>query len=152
MFIRSGTGDDQVRRVTGYIGSTKVATVDRAWGTNPDATSGYVMLPAQVFSDTELETMVKGQADQALVDYDVATVGDVPTAAEVVTALMAHITDGTLTYQTVLQAILAATAGKTSGGATLNPIFRDSGDSLDRIDATVDTSGNRTVVTITPDP
>lgn len=46
VFIRAGTGSDQARMVTGYVGSTKVATVSHAWQTNPDATSVYSMLPA----------------------------------------------------------------------------------------------------------
>lgn len=46
VFIRSGTGEDQVRRVTDYNGTTKVATVSPAWGTQPDTTSAYVMLAA----------------------------------------------------------------------------------------------------------
>jgi hypothetical protein len=45
IFIRSGTGDDQRRFVVSYNGTTKVATVHKAWGTIPDTTSGYVMLP-----------------------------------------------------------------------------------------------------------
>jgi len=45
VFIRSGTGEDQVRIVTAYNGATKVATVESAWDVTPDATSGYVMLP-----------------------------------------------------------------------------------------------------------
>lgn len=45
VFIRSGTGQDQARRVTAYNGTTKVATVNRAWDITPDTTSAYVMLP-----------------------------------------------------------------------------------------------------------
>jgi hypothetical protein len=45
VFIRSGKGADQVRRVTNYAGSTKVATIDVAWDVTPDSTSAYVMLP-----------------------------------------------------------------------------------------------------------
>lgn len=41
----------------------------------------------------------------------------------------------------------AANAGKLSGAATTNVKIRDLADSLDRIDATVDASGNRTAVT-----
>jgi hypothetical protein len=44
VFIVSGTGQDQKRAVTDYDGTTKVATV-KAWQTNPDATSIYIMLP-----------------------------------------------------------------------------------------------------------
>lgn len=32
---------NQIRKVTDYVGATKVATVASAWGTNPDATSTY---------------------------------------------------------------------------------------------------------------
>jgi hypothetical protein len=42
--VQSGTGAGQTRVITGYVGSTKVATVDRAWTTNPDNTSVYSVL------------------------------------------------------------------------------------------------------------
>lgn len=43
IFVASGTGALQERTVIDYVGSTKVATVDRAWLTNPDATSVFVI-------------------------------------------------------------------------------------------------------------
>lgn len=53
--ITSGTGSGQARRITGYVGSTKVATVERAWATNPDATSVYgVMADVGPAVDTNL--------------------------------------------------------------------------------------------------
>jgi hypothetical protein len=45
VFIRSGTGEDQVGIVTAYNGTTKVATIDGTWAVTPDTTSGYVLLP-----------------------------------------------------------------------------------------------------------
>jgi len=42
--ITGGTGAGQTRQITGYVGSTKVATVDTAWATNPDGTSTYTIL------------------------------------------------------------------------------------------------------------
>lgn len=39
--ILSGTGAGQIRYISDYVGSTKVATVSAAWGTNPDATSVF---------------------------------------------------------------------------------------------------------------
>jgi hypothetical protein len=45
IFIRSGTGEDQVKRIASYNGTTKVATIGGEWQTIPDNTSGYVMLP-----------------------------------------------------------------------------------------------------------
>lgn len=39
--ITSGTGSGQVRRITDYVGASKVATVDSNWTTTPDNTSVY---------------------------------------------------------------------------------------------------------------
>ncbi len=44
VLITGGTGAGQVRFITAYLGSTKVATV-AAWATNPDNTSVFVILP-----------------------------------------------------------------------------------------------------------
>jgi hypothetical protein len=41
--IISGTGAGQVNQITGYVGSTKVATMANNWTTNPDSTSVYVV-------------------------------------------------------------------------------------------------------------
>lgn len=48
VFIRSGYGEDQACRITGYNGTTKVATIARNWGTIPNSTSAYVILPTGV--------------------------------------------------------------------------------------------------------
>lgn len=39
--ITGGTGAGQTRKITGYVGATRVATVDAAWATQPDETSTY---------------------------------------------------------------------------------------------------------------
>lgn len=46
--IVSGTGAEQVRRVNGYVGSTKVLTISPNWKTNPDNTSKFVLLGCDV--------------------------------------------------------------------------------------------------------
>lgn len=43
VFIRSGAGQDQVKTVTGYTGSSKVAVIEGTWYSNPDDTSVYCM-------------------------------------------------------------------------------------------------------------
>lgn len=43
--ILSGTGSGQTREITAYNGTSKAATVDSAWGVNPDATSAYAVIP-----------------------------------------------------------------------------------------------------------
>lgn len=42
--LRSGTGAPQVRIVESYVGSSKVATVNRPWQVNPDNTSVFSVL------------------------------------------------------------------------------------------------------------
>lgn len=77
--ITTGTGAGQVRYIQDYVGATKVATVSRAWATNPDATSGYIFVPAG-----ELDRIVESQgsynAQQVLSILLSATAGTSPTA------------------------------------------------------------------------
>ena len=40
----SGTGSGQKRQITGFNTTTKVATVDSAWSTNPNSTTGYLIV------------------------------------------------------------------------------------------------------------
>lgn len=63
VFIRSGTGQDQTRTVNAYNTTTKVATVNRAWDTNPDTTSGYVMLPDRNSLETDQLSEITGASD-----------------------------------------------------------------------------------------
>jgi hypothetical protein len=44
IYISGSTGGGQVRVITDYVGSTKTATV-AAWGTNPDSSDTYEILP-----------------------------------------------------------------------------------------------------------
>lgn len=46
--IYGGTGEGQSRKITGYVGSTKVATVDSAWAVNPDSSSTYFVIGRSV--------------------------------------------------------------------------------------------------------
>jgi hypothetical protein len=45
--ITGGTGEGQARAIQDYNSSTKVATVDSSWDTNPDATSTYLVVDSQ---------------------------------------------------------------------------------------------------------
>jgi len=68
IFIRSGTGDDQVRRIIDYNGTTKVATVS-AWDVTPDSTSAYVMLAS---SETTVDDIVDAVWDEAMAGHTTA--------------------------------------------------------------------------------
>jgi hypothetical protein len=67
--ITSGTGSGQVRRITDYVGSTKVATVDSAWTTTPDNTSVYRV---GVFDDSSVGQylLADPQGRARIVEYE----------------------------------------------------------------------------------
>ena len=79
-FVRviSGTGSDQTRIISDYVGSTTVATVSVAWGTPPDGTSVYVVVPGgDIVSEPTVPLTITSQDvyDQ-LTLYDVVAVAD----------------------------------------------------------------------------
>jgi len=60
VFIRSGTGQDQVALIEDYVGSTKVATIrtrtsNGQWATTPDTTSAYVIVPNLTWTINEIQ-------------------------------------------------------------------------------------------------
>ena len=74
------------------------------------------------------------------------------TLSDEIAAKMAssEVIEGTYTLKDAIRIILAFAAGKVSGGGTASIKFRSTGDDVDRIQATVDSSGNRTAVTLNP--
>ncbi len=53
IFIQNGTGAKQARIITAYDGTTKVATVNRPWATNPAVGSGYRIIPFETIPASE---------------------------------------------------------------------------------------------------
>lgn len=70
--ITGGTGSGQTRRITDYVGSTKVATVDEDWDTQPDATSTYSI---QSFSENLVDQYINisPQGRVRVIEYVSAT-------------------------------------------------------------------------------
>lgn len=68
VFITGGTGVGQVRMISDYVGSTKVASIVPNWATNPDATSVFIVLPGarsdiHMVRGSALNTLVGGRMD-----------------------------------------------------------------------------------------
>jgi hypothetical protein len=70
-------------------------------------------------------------------------------AADAVDEILDEVVEGTVTVRQALRVFLAALGGKLSGAGTTTVTIRDTTDSTDRIVATVDSSGNRSAVTLT---
>lgn len=45
IYLVSGTGADQIRRVINYVGASRTAHLQIPWSIIPDSTSGYIMIP-----------------------------------------------------------------------------------------------------------
>jgi hypothetical protein len=67
-----------VRVISDYVGATKVATVSKSWKTNPDATTGYVLIPAGSALDTICEDQGSYTAQQILSVVLAAVAGESP--------------------------------------------------------------------------
>lgn len=61
---------------------------------------------------------------------------------------LSQLLEGVHTVGDGLRIMLAALAGKSTGGGTFTNRFRDVADSKNRIDATVDANGNRSAISI----
>lgn len=127
LLIVSGTGVGQCRRITGYVGSTKVATVTPAWATNPVAGSTF-----RIVSDSPSSL----------------TVSERDSVADALLDRSNGIATG-LTPRSALKVATAAAGGKISGATGLagTIVVRNAvADSKNVITATVDANGNRTAV------
>lgn len=69
VFIRSGTGEDQARRIIDYDGSTHIATVSPAWDVTPDTTSAGAILPTAVLTNDYLGAAVWTYATRTLTSF-----------------------------------------------------------------------------------
>jgi hypothetical protein len=70
------------------------------------------------------------------------------TPALMATAVLAGVVEGSVSVQAALRLMLAVLAGEVSGAPSGPIVFRDTGDTTNRVTATIDAHGNRTDVTL----
>jgi len=104
--------------------------------------------------DLLLDSVITNLATVAgYVDTEVGaikTVTDTLTLAAIADAVHDEVTETGVTLRQSVRLMLAALAGKSSGGGTNDIRFRNQADNTDRIRATVDANGNRTAVATDP--
>ncbi len=71
VIITGGTGQREHNIITVYDGSTKIATLSKAWTVTPDDTSEYEILPANVDLQTWDHNAVTGDGDWSELQTDV---------------------------------------------------------------------------------
>lgn len=124
---------------------------------------GYVVAEFSIQNRTALRPTTKGRTldvsaggeagvDWANVGSPTTSVGLTGTTLKLTSAgideILDEVIEGSYTMRQYLRLFAAALAGKISGAATTTFTIRDTGDSTDRVVATVDGDGNRTAVVI----
>lgn len=97
-----------------------------------------------LLADSKMPAQVKGM------DANVLTASALATDAgeEIADAVADEVYEGALTLRHMMKIIMAVLAGKSSGGGTVTIKFRDTGDTKDRVTATVEADGDRTAMTL----
>lgn len=142
--IVSGTGSGQAKRITAYT-SGRVATVDSAWATNPDATSVYVVRYDQ---ETDAGALTLGTDSITAASVSAAA------AAKIATAVGARIiepgTTGNMTADDSIRfqnAMLGSAPVDWSADAVVIPIKSIDG-SKTRVEVVTDTDGRASTETV----
>jgi hypothetical protein len=78
--ITAGTGTGQTRTITDYVGTTRIATVDSTWGTNPDNTSVFIIydiaIMAEAFPLLKQGNLASGQSKDVIVSFELKDEGE----------------------------------------------------------------------------
>jgi hypothetical protein len=82
--IVSGTGAGQTRSIVNYVGSTRVATIEREWTTNPDNTSVFEIVGADNLLIVEENVAQAGGASTITLASDAIATDDIYTGSSLV--------------------------------------------------------------------
>jgi spore maturation protein SpmB len=136
--ITSGSGANQARIITAYNGSTKVATIDRAWDVALVITAGPTRSIFAVFPQGLNQPLTSAQTTAA-----------VPTTAQIATEIFdTQTVEAGMTFRGALRLMGAVLMGRRSGTGSGTEVFNAAvTNAKARVTATIDGSGNRTNVT-----
>ena len=104
-------------------------------------------LPADPADDSDIDAQLATIA--GYIDAEIAAikaVTDTLSLAAIADAVHDEVTEGTTTLRQAIRLLLSHHTGKSSGGGTNTLVYRDIGDSKDRLTYTVDADGNRSAV------
>lgn len=154
IYLTGGTGAGQARICSAYNGTTKVATVSVNWATNPSSDTTFAIIPLAAISSNLV--LVNGddpseytfKADMVAVDGGGFDSSQPQFGVNLVTVNGSNI-DGKSPLQ-ALRYIAAACAGIVSGAGTATETLLGLDGVTERLEATVDASGNRTAITYDP--
>lgn len=132
--VGSVTGD--VGNVTGSVGSVTGNVGGNVAGSVGSVAAGGIAAASFAAGAINAAAIATGAIDADAL------------AADAVDEILDEVVEGSYTVRQYLRLFAAALTGLTSGGGTATLVFRDTGDSKNRITATVDASKNRTAMTL----
>jgi hypothetical protein len=145
--ITSGTGAGQVRTISGYVGSTKVATVSTAWTTTPDATSVFAISGVSVAGTWSglgtnqatftLGTLYALNTQDIWITYSLNEVAGQGGISEVLTTTLAGESNGKKLAVNPTVHIRDDFSGKVSGSLVENPNLSKMGGSTSLLSPSV---------------
>lgn len=108
--IIAGTGNAQARVITAYIGSTKVATVDTNWATNPSTDSVFAIYPQGIYG------LTSAQVEAAVMDTanGIETGLTMRQAMRVTTAMVSGVRTGIGTTTEVYRAAVSNSTARVT--------------------------------------
>lgn len=118
---------------------------DLATASNLATVAGYLDTEIAALISATTASAIRAALGLASADLD-TQLAALPTAAENADAVWDEVVDGTATARQSIRLANSALAGKASGMGTTTAVFRDLDDTKARITATVDSDGNRSVI------
>jgi len=141
--------------------STRLAGASYTAPANADITAIKAKtdnLPSDPADESSILAAIAGRAAPGDAMSLVATYDAAKTAAQAgdamaltgaaVDAVLDEVVEGTVTLRQALRVVLSVLAGKVSGAPAGPLVYRDLGDTKDRVSGVVDSNGNRTSVTV----
>lgn len=116
----------------------------------PKITAGETVTAASGSANAAVQNIVANAITAASIAADAIGASELAAdaLAEIADAVLDEVIEGSTTLRQALRGFAAALLSKASGLATTTAVYRDVGDTKDRITATVDVSGNRSAVTL----
>lgn len=139
--VKSGTGTGEVNLSGGNLAGS-VASVTGAVGSVTGAVGSVAGAVGSVTGN------VGGNVTGSVGSVAAGGITAASLAADAVDEILDEVVEGTTTLRQMLRGFAAALLSKASGLATTTAVYRDIGDTKNRISATVDADGNRSAVTL----
>ncbi len=151
--------------ISGYVQSVLLRWLTDNGGGTPDAlSSGKVAVDLKLWTATTPSLILADLVDQvwneaqaghivagtfgSYLDAAITSRASAVSIVGIPDAVLDTAVEGGLTWRQVVRIVLAAVAGKSNGFPAGPAHYRDNADTKDRITATVDADGNRSIITL----